>query len=177
MTPYSPSSPPAPSAQPHVATGVLLALLALPAALVVYALMAQVGFIVSFAAFGVAWLAARLYRLGSGAPLDRSGVLWVVVVTAVSVVAAVLFGVVWQFATLYASTAGGSPLDALGDPQFWEVMAREVETSAVAAAIAPRILLSLAFAAYGCFSILRRMWRQAVLQQAGTSAGPMAPPQ
>ena len=65
----------------NVQRGVIFALIVLPLGIVAWDILWSVGFVASIVAFGVAWAAVRLYRIGSGGRITRSGAIAVTVIT------------------------------------------------------------------------------------------------
>lgn len=107
----------------NVTRGALLALLAIPAAGIAFAIVGGIfGIISGIAAIIVPFIAAFLYRVGAGAPLSRAGWTPFVVISAV----AVLFGVFAGIATsaFSAFTAVGGK-NALINPAFWRAVGNQ----------------------------------------------------
>ncbi|MES1169149.1 MAG: hypothetical protein ABUL47_00505, partial [Leifsonia sp.] len=73
MTQPAPASEPMSLPSENLQRGVIFALIALPAGVIAWDLLWSFGFIASIVSFGIAYLAARLYRFGSGGRISRSG--------------------------------------------------------------------------------------------------------
>jgi len=155
MTQPSPSSLP----PENVRRGVIFALLALPAGVIAWDLLWSVGFIASIVAFGVAYLAARLYRLGSGGRVTRSGAIAIAVITIGTLIVAFISGFAVDIVGEYSRITGASITEALLSPRFWSI----VFTSMTAPQSLISLLLAAVFGALGCFSILRNAFRQTTM--------------
>jgi hypothetical protein len=134
--------------------GVIFALIVLPLGIVAWDILWSVGFVASIVAFGVAWAAVRLYRIGSGGRLTRPGAIAVTVITVATLVLAFVSGfIVDVVRTLVAQ--GATVTEALGYPPFggYVVQAMTQPSSLIS------LLLAAAFGALGCFSVLRGAFR------------------
>src|SRR3954449_10410222 len=118
MTLPSSSSPPAENLQ----RGVIFALIALPAGVIVWDILWGFGFIASIVAFGVAYLAVRLYRFGSGGRVSRNGAIAVAIITIGTLIIAVISGFAVKIVGLYAEQFGTSVPEALVAPRFWNIV-------------------------------------------------------
>lgn len=160
---YSPDQPPQPTED--VGRGTLLALLAVPAGIIVWVLVWSIGFIVSIISFGVAYLAVFLYRLGSGGTISRPGAIRVTIITLATVVLSIIAGIVSDVAISIGRIAKISPFEALLMPQFGEVFGTYIGDPAVIGGLAPSILIAIAFGVLGCFGILRGAFRATAPEQ------------
>ncbi len=142
----------------NVPRGTLLALLVVPIGIVAYTAIYQFGFIVSIIGFGIAWLAMTLYRVGSGAELDRTGAVRVTVITIGTVILSIAAGIVWDGATYWASQIDSSALASLVSSDFWDFLAYNFSDPGFLQQYLPDIVVGLLFGALGCFSTLRRAW-------------------
>jgi len=149
---------PSPSSLPpeNVQRGVIFALLALPAGVIAWDLLWSIGFIASIVAFGVAYLAARLYRWGSGGRVTRSGAIAIAVITIGTLIIAFISGFAVDVVGEYSRITGASITESLLSSRFWSI----VFTSMTAPQSLISLLLAAAFGALGCFSILRNAFRQ-----------------
>jgi len=136
--------------------GVIFALVALPAGVIAWDILWSVGFIASIVAFGVAYLAFRLYRFGSGGRISRNGAIAVTVITLGTLIIAVISGFAVDVVGLYSQRYGVSIPEALVAPDFWSIVFGAV-TSVQAL---PTLLLAALFGALGCFGTLRAAFRQ-----------------
>ncbi len=172
--PYIPTGPDAPPE--NVQRGVAFAVIALPLGIIAWDLLWSVGFIASIVALGVAYLALRLYRVGSGGPIGRPGAIAVTVVTIVTLVLAFISGFAFDMVGLYSSQHGTSVPETLVTPGFWA----SVFASMASGQNAISFLLAGVFGLLGCFGILRTAFRQTRPQSAGSvlpGARLMYPPQ
>jgi hypothetical protein len=119
-TPDPYAAPPAPAPAPvvplppeNVVRGLLLSLLTIPAGILVFVLVWQLGIVAGIVGFGVAALAFFLYRLGSGGRVSVAGAVIVPVVTLVTLVLAILTARVVDLANGLARTYG---------LEFWQVL-------------------------------------------------------
>jgi hypothetical protein len=151
----------------NVQRGVALALIALPAGILVWDLLWTVGFIASLVAFGVAWGAMRLYRIGSNGPFSRTGAIAVLLITVVTLVLAYISGFAVDVMGPYMKATGGSVADGLVDGRFWRVVFVDLADPSHV----PALLLTLLLGALGCFRILRA----AFLSTRSTSDAPSRP--
>ncbi len=158
MTQPSPSSLPTENVQ----RGVIFALIVLPVGVVAWDILWSFGFVASIVAFGVAYLAVRLYRFGSGGRVTRSGAIAIAVITIGTLVIAFISGFAVDLLGDYSRISGQSIPESLVSPRFWGIV--------FGAMFQPQSLISLllaaAFGALGCFGILRGAFRQTTAQPA-----------
>jgi len=158
MTQTSPSSLPSENVQ----RGVIFALIALPLGVIAWDILWGFGFVASIVSFGVAYLAARLYRFGSGGRVTRPGAIAIAAITIGTLIIAFISGFAVDLVGEYSRITGASIPESLVSPRFWSIV--------FAAMAAPRSLISLllaaAFGALGCFGILRGAFRQSAAQPA-----------
>ncbi|HEY4153740.1 MAG TPA: hypothetical protein VGM38_10515 [Pseudolysinimonas sp.] len=166
MTQPSPSSLPSENVQ----RGVIFALIALPAGVIAWDILWTFGFIASIVSFGIAYLAARLYRFGSGGRVSRSGAIAIAVITIGTLIIAFISGFAVQIVGLYSQQFGTSIPESLVAPRFWSIVFASMTSGS---AILP-ILLALVFGALGCFSILSTAFRQTRVVQPTMDAAPTA---
>ena len=161
MTQPSPSSLPSENVQ----RGVIFALIALPAGVVAWDILWSFNFVASIVAFGVAYLAVRLYRFGSGGRVSRNGAIAVAVITIGTLIVAFISGFAVDVATLYSQQFGVSIPEALVAPRFWSI----VFAAMTSVQALPTLLLAALFGALGCFGTLRAAFVQTRAQPtAGT---------
>lgn len=153
----------------NVRRGIALALLALPAGIVVWDLLWSLGVIASIVAFGVALAALRLYRLGSNGPFGRQGAIAVLVITVVTLVLAYISGFVVGLMPSYMEVTGGTVADALVDGRFWD----QVFANIADPRRTSQLVLAIVFGAIGCARILLFAFRST---RADAAAAPAAPP-
>ena len=152
---YQPAQP-APAYE-NVGRGTVVALLAIPAGVIVWVIIWSIGFIASIVSFGVALLAMFLYRLGSGGQIGRTGAIRVAIITITTIALSIFTGLVVDVAVGISQVAQVSPIDALSSPAFWTVFNEYLGTAG--APLYGSIALAVVFGIFGCFSVLRRAFR------------------
>jgi hypothetical protein len=157
MTQPSPSSAPSENVQ----RGVIFALLALPVGVIAWDILWTFGFVASIVAFGVAYLAVRLYRFGSGGRVTRSGAIAIAVITIGTLIIAYVSGYAVQIVGLYSNQFGTSIPESLLAPRFWNIVFASMTTGSALI----QLLLAAVFGALGCFGILRNAFMQTRVQQ------------
>jgi hypothetical protein len=136
----------------------VLALLAIPAGIIVWVIIWNFGFIASIVAFGVALLASFLYRLGSGGLISRTGAIRITVITLVTVLLSILAGLVSDVAIGISTVAGISPIEALSHPSFGTLFGLVLASGDTGLYFS--IAIAVVFGFIGCFGILRAAWQQ-----------------
>ena len=169
-----PASPPAPAdslPSENLQRGVIFALIVLPVGIVAWDVLWSVGFVASIVAYGVAWAAVRLYRIGSGGRLTRSGAIAITVITIATLVLAFVSGFIVDVVQALVKQ-GASVTEALSYPPFggYVVQAMTQPSSLIS------LLLAALFGALGCFSVLRGAFRLSRAPHGlATSGAPVAP--
>ncbi|HEX7834002.1 MAG TPA: hypothetical protein VF479_00875 [Pseudolysinimonas sp.] len=158
----------------NVPRGTLLALLIIPAGIIVWVIVWGLGFIASIVALGIAIGALWLYRLGSGGRISRAGAVRVTVITVVALLLAFWAGLVSDALPFYASQRNIDYISALTSGDFWSLFNHAVANNF--GEVAGQFAIALAFGALGCFSVLRTAFVQTRAADAATAAGTMAPP-
>ena len=166
MTQPSPSSLP----PENVQRGVIFALIALPAGVVAWDVLWSFGFVASIVAFGVASLAVRLSRFGSGGRATRSGAFASAAMTIGTLVVAFVSGFAVDVVGLYSQQFGTSIPESLVAPRFWSI----VFAAMTSPQALPTLLLAALFGALGCFGTLRSAFLQTRAQP--VAAAPTADP-
>ena len=157
---YQPVQPAQPVPLPeNVNRGTVVALLTIPAGVIVWVIIWSIGFIASIVSFGVALLAMFLYKLGSGGQMGRAGAVRVTIITVVTVALSILAGLVADVAIGIATVTGTDPVTALSNPVFSQVFT-EYTTGPDSGSLVPSLLLSVGFGILGCFSILRSAFKK-----------------
>lgn len=159
------ASGPAPAAVPErVARGILLSLLIIPAGIVAWAIIWQLGFMSAIVAFGVAVGGAWLYRVGSGGRMGVVGIVSTVIVTVVTLVLAFLAGIGLGVATFL----GMEVSEAIVSPEFWETFAVNVfDNPELWQGMTGDILFAILFAALGAFSVFWNLAKAAKAEKQG----------
>lgn len=165
---------PTPSAAPveDVNRGTVVALLTIPAGVIVWTLVWSIGFIASIITFGVAILATFLYRLGSGGTISRAGAIRITIITLVTVALSIIAGLVADVAIGISQVANVSPIEALSNPAFGEVFATYLSTGG--GNLYFSLIIAVVFGILGCFSILRGAFA-ATAAPAAAQPDPQAP--
>ncbi|WBU37620.1 hypothetical protein [Homoserinibacter sp. YIM 151385] len=145
----------------NVPRGTLLALLAIPAGIIVWTIIWSFGFIASIVAFGVAAVAVWLYRRGSGGRVSVGGAVRVTVITVVTLLLAFIAGLASDLLPLYTSQNGITAVQALTDSTFWTILVRAVTSPSTIGSVGVQLGMALLFGLLGCFGILRGTFRQA----------------
>ena len=164
MTQPSPSSLPSENVQ----RGVIFALIVLPVGVVAWDILWSVGFVASIVAFGVAYLAVRLYRFGSGGRVSRSGAIAIAAITIGTLVIAFVSGFAVDIVGLYSQQTGSSIPESLVSPRFWSIVFGSMANPQALISL----LLAAVFGALGCFSILRGAFRQTRAQPTADAVPP-----
>ena len=152
----------------NVQRGVAVALVVLPAGIILWDLLWTFGFIASIVAFGIAWGAMRLYRIGSNGPFSRTGAIAVLVITVVTLVLAYISGFVVDLMPSYLEVTGRTVVDGLVDGRFWAQVFQNMGDPREV----PSLVLAIAFGALGCVRILLGAFRST---RPATAADPAAP--
>jgi hypothetical protein len=149
---------PAPQpAKEDLVRGTLFSLVAIPAGVILWLILWNMGFIASIVGFLVAAGAARMYVLGSGGSLSRRGV-WVIAGVTLATVLVSFLGSIWVD---IASAMKVSPLAQLVDPQAWDLFVLNVTGNPEFLELyAGDFAMALLFSALGCFFTLRRLFSQ-----------------
>ena len=150
MTQTSPSSLPS----ENFPRGLIFALVVVPLGIVAWDILWSVGFVASIVAFGVAWAAVRLYRIGSGGRITRNGAIAVTAITIVTLVLAYVSGFVVEVVQQLVKQ-GASVTEALAYPPFWGYVGQAMTSSGALVSL----LLAAVFGALGCVSVLRGAFR------------------
>ncbi|HWM34076.1 MAG TPA: hypothetical protein VNR36_07535 [Pseudolysinimonas sp.] len=87
------AEPAAPLPAENLMRGTLLALAALPAGVIAWAIVSAIGFVSGWLAIGVALLALWLYRKGSGGRIGFNGATRVSIITVVTLIVAFVVGI------------------------------------------------------------------------------------
>jgi hypothetical protein len=154
-----PVAPVAPVLPPeNFVRGSLLALLAIPAGIIVFVLVWNLGFVSAIVGFAVAFAASFLYRFGSGGRVSIRGA---VVVTAITVGTLVL-----AFLIAIASDISQIRHESLLESLFGPYLLPAVGANGLSA------VLAIVFGLLGCFTVLRTAFQQA----RGEAASPTLPP-
>ncbi|MDR6613791.1 hypothetical protein [Leifsonia sp. 1010] len=143
--------------QERVGRGLALALVIIPAGVIAWTILWNIGFIASIVSWGVAAGAVWLYRAGSKARVTRGAFWGLVAIVVVTVVLSLLAGI---FTDLVSAV--GIPLtQALTDADFWALFADNIfNNGELWQAYLPQVVLALAFAFLGCFWTMRRLARE-----------------
>ncbi|WP_458112514.1 hypothetical protein M1D88_20230 [Arthrobacter sp. R1-13] len=152
------TAPPAPQApREDVVRGTLFSLVAIPAGVILWLILWNVGLMASIVGFVAAAGAARMYVLGSGS-FSRNGVWVVAAVTLITVLVSFVGGMWLDMAQFMG---GASPFAMLLDPQAWELLGYNLTTNAdLVETYKLDFLVAVLLGALGCFFTLRRMFAE-----------------
>jgi len=165
------TAPPSVLPPENVLRGFLLALLALPAGVLVFTLIWNLGFIASIVGFGVAFVAFFLYRLGSGGRISMKGAAIITAITLGTLIISFIFANVSDIATVYAQTFGISWFQVMLSADFLSLALGLLFAPENIGSLAGSAALTLLFGALGCFAVLRGAFKEA----RAASAPPTAP--
>lgn len=160
----------------NLVRGLLLSLLTVPAGIIVFSIIYNLGFIASIVALGVAFAAFFLYRLGSGGRVSIKGA---IVITLVTIATLVLAFIVAQYTVIAVAVGeiwGVSWFEAFTDPQFGTIAGQILADPSVASELAGDAAFTFIFGLLGCGAILFNIFRAARAEQKAATAGPEAPP-
>ena len=157
-TPLDPFAAPQPFSQAErVGRGIALALLIIPAGVIVWTVLWNIGFIASIVTWGVAVGAVWLYRAGSKARVTRGAFWGIIAIVAVTIVLSLLAGIFADLVAVLKIPLG----DALTDGRVWSLFWDNLFTNGdMWQSYLPSVLLALLFAVLGCFTTLRRASRE-----------------
>ncbi|MEO8094139.1 MAG: hypothetical protein ABI632_04305 [Pseudolysinimonas sp.] len=115
------------AATENVTRGAILSLLAIPAAVILFAIVGGIfGGVSGIAAIAVPYVAAALYRFGAGAALSRAGWLPFIVISAIAVLVGTFSGIAASAWQLFNSVGGKN---ALVNPAFWRTVGNQFTTN------------------------------------------------
>jgi hypothetical protein len=157
--PFAVAAPPLPPE--NLVRGLLLSLLAIPAGILVFVLIWNLGFIASIVGFGVAFAAFFLYRLGSGGRVSMRGAIVIALVTVVTLVLAFIAAEVFTVAGEIARVNDVPVTEVLTTPELLGFVVNVLTSPEVAGALAGDAVMTLLFGAIGCFAVLRGAFREA----------------
>ena len=166
FTPTGPDAPPE-----NVQRGIAFAFITLPLGVIAWDILWSFGFIASIVALGIAWLALRLYRIGSGGSISRPGAIGVTAITIGTLVIAFISGYAVDVVGIYSGERGMSIPEALVSPGFWGAVFASMATGGTFVSF----VLAAVFGLLGCFGILRTTFVQTRGQQAAAAPGAAAP--
>jgi hypothetical protein len=141
----------------RVGRGIALALLIIPAGVIAWTILWNIGFIASIVTWGVAVGAVWLYRAGSKSRVTRGAFWGIIAIVAVTIVLSLLAGIFTDLVAALKIPLG----DALTDDRVWRLFADNLFTNGdMWQSYLPSVLLALLFAVLGCFTTLRRASRE-----------------
>jgi hypothetical protein len=143
----------------NVARGTVFSLVVIPLGVIAWVVLWNFGFIASLVAFGVAFGAMTLYRIGSGGFLGFNGAVRGTIITVVTLLLAFFGGVVSDMITAWTDGTGGSAIESLVTPEFWTTFQMVLAEPGLVSSYLPDFGLALLFGALGCFSVLRSAFR------------------
>ena len=165
-------APAAPLPPENVVRGFLLSLLAIPAGVLVYMIIWNLGFIASITGLVIAFAAFFLYRLGSGGRVSIRGGIIVAAVTLLTLAIAFVTGEVWDYVAYITSQTGMSWQDVLSTPGFAGFAYADLTSPGVIGAVLGDAALTFGFGILGCIGVIVNVFRSAKAE----TAPPVAPP-
>lgn len=164
-TPYAQPTTPA----ENLVRGALFALIAIPAGVIVFDILWNIGFIASIVTYGTAVLAVWLYRKGAGGIMTRNGV-WVIVgILVVTVVLSFIVALLSEFTLAVVKETGLSPTAVLANPDFGRVF--NLALPELLKSDALYFGLAILFAGLGAFRTIRRAFQFSRLHDAAPADG------
>ncbi|MGV3711994.1 hypothetical protein [Pseudolysinimonas sp.] len=139
----------------NVVRGLLLSLLTVPAGIIVFVLVWQLGIVAGIVGFGVAALAFFLYRLGSGGRVTFRGAIIVPVLTLLTLVLAIFSARTFDLAKGYAQSYGLEVWQVLLAADFPSRVVSVFSTSGYLAFLAQNLALPVIFGLIASFAFLR----------------------
>ncbi|MEO5534843.1 MAG: hypothetical protein ABIR17_06875 [Pseudolysinimonas sp.] len=170
VTPVAPAAALPPENLPR---GLLLALLAIPAGVLVYMIIWNLGYIASIAGFIVAFAAYFLYRFGSGGRVSIKGGLVIAAITLVTLIIAFVLGEVWDYVAAVSAQTGLSVQDILSTPGLGGYVISDLTSPQYLPTLLGNAGLTFLFGVLGCAGVLFNIFRQAKTTQA---MPPVQPP-
>lgn len=144
--------------------GTLLTLPIIPAGVIVWAIVAAIGYISGIVGLGIAIGALALYRLGSGGRISFNGAARVSAIVLGTLVLSFIAGIVVPNASYFSRAAQSG--------RFFEALSYSMTLGGGDTVI--NVLLALLFAALGVFTIFRTAATQAKQEQAAAQLPPAA---
>jgi hypothetical protein len=138
--------------------GLLLAVLAIPAGIVVWDVLWSFGFIAALVAFGISWAAIKLYGLGAGSEPDKSAAKVLLGIIVAGVVLSFISGMAMDAQLVYSETKHVSAMQAFMSADFWNFFIGNLGYADVWGQYTTDILISLVFAGLGAFGTVRDLF-------------------
>jgi hypothetical protein len=159
--------------------GSLLALLVIPAGVILFTLISSIGFVASFTGFAIAFGAVWLYGRGAGGIITRAGAGAITGIVIVTLLLGFYVSMVFDFANAFAKSATnvGHPLTAwtaFNSAAFWPLFNENFGPLFNDNALF--FVLALAFGILGSFRILRRAFMTSVSGSSTAATFGTAPP-
>jgi hypothetical protein len=109
--------------------------------------------------------------------MGRAGAVRVAIITVVTALLSIFAGIVADVAIGISQIAKITPIEALTSPQFGTVFNFYITDPESQGSLVGSVLMSLAFAALGCFWVLRGAFRATATPTAAQQAWPAQPTQ
>jgi hypothetical protein len=157
----------------NVARGAIFALAAIPIGMLAFGFLGAVGVFVFIAGMVVPFVAASLYRRGSGGSLSRAGWLPVIAISLIGIVLGVFTGLVASTFVAFQAVGGDG---GIFSSAFWTTVARQLR-GRITAAAGTRFfaIIGLALGIVGIFAALRTPKTAVVPAPAAVDAAAPAP--
>lgn len=138
------------------ARGKLFTLVVPMAAVALWVLLWQFGFIASVVAWLIAAATVKLYRQGAGG-VQRTDAGWIVGMIVFSLVLAILSGMASDALAYYISESGGTVASNLLAWDFWDFFLANLMTAELWSSYAVDIAIAVAFCALGAYTDVRQL--------------------
>lgn len=168
LTPPPAMMPVAPAAvlpPENLPRGLILALLAIPAGVLVYMIIWNLGYIAGIVGFLVAFGAYFLYRFGSGGRVSIKGGIIIAAITLVTLVLAFILGEVWDYVAQASAQTGISVQDILSTPGLGGYIVSDLTAPEYVGTLLGNGGLTFLFGLLGCAGVLFNIFRQAKAAQ------------
>jgi len=143
----------------RVRNGLLLATLSIPVGIVLWVLLWNFGFMASFVAFAIAWLAVFLYNLGAKKDVSKRSAPYLLAIILVGIILSFLGGMALDAVRFYVEGTDLSLLQAIVTADFWSFYAGNIFSNAeLWSSYTVDIIIALAFGVLGCFGIVKYMF-------------------
>ena len=159
----------------NVARGTIFALAIIPAGIIVFVVIWNLGWLASIVSYGVAIGAVFLYRLGAGGIIGRGGAARIAIITVGTILLSIVVALITDVAQGYSNYYGTTPLEELTDPMFLTNFQYTMSEPGVFGEYLPSIAIALGLGLLGCFSLLRGVFTAPVEAATAEQVQPLPP--
>lgn len=149
--------------------GLLLALLAIPFGIIAGDILWAFGFIASIVSYGIAWSAIKLYTKGAGAAPDKTAAKALLGIILVGIVLSFLGGMAMDTQLAYSDETHASAIQAFTSLDFWNFYFSNFPHAEMWGGYFGDIILTVIFAALGCYSTVRDLFIAKPVEEASTT--------